>query len=162
MSELTCKQIRTVYTDGACSGNPGAGGWAALICFSDRSQVELTGYSAHTTNNQMEMQAAIAALEFIGRHLAEHPQTQPIALFTDSKYLLDGISKWIKNWKRNNWQTSTKQAVKNQDLWQSLDRLITQLKPQVKVEWHWVAGHSGNPGNDRCDFLARSQITQRN
>ncbi|MDX1977477.1 MAG: ribonuclease HI [Pseudanabaenaceae cyanobacterium bins.68] len=154
--QQTAKQIIEIYTDGACSGNPGAGGWASLICFSDGTQTELCGRSSHTTNNQMEMQAAIAALEFLNQHLIQYPQPQVIPLFTDSKYLIDGVSKWIKNWKRNNWQTSTKQAVKNQELWQALDALLTQ----VKVEWRWVAGHSGNPGNERCDLLARNQIGQ--
>jgi ribonuclease HI len=135
------KSIASIYTDGACSGNPGAGGWGTLINFSDGTVEELSGSSRQTTNNQMEMQAAIAALEY----LSAHPQPDSIPLYTDSKYV---------NWKRNNWKTSSKQPVKNQELWQHLDR----LNSQHKVQWNWVEGHSGNPGNERCDAIARQQI----
>jgi len=147
------KSIASIYTDGACSGNPGAGGWGTLINFSDGTVEELSGSSRQTTNNQMEMQAAIAALEY----LTENPQSVAIPLYTDSKYVIDGVSKWVKNWKRNNWQTSSKQAVKNQELWQHLD----QLNSNTKVQWHWVEGHSGNPGNERCDAIARQQIYRK-
>jgi ribonuclease HI len=149
-SKSNQKKIIDIYTDGACSGNPGAGGWGTLIKFNDGTVKELSGSSKQTTNNQMEMQAAIAALEY----LSEHPQSESITLYTDSKYLIDGVSKWVKNWKRNNWKTSSKEAVKNQAQWQILDR----LNEEAKVQWRWVAGHSGNPGNERCDEIARQQI----
>jgi len=142
--------IKSIYTDGACSGNPGKGGWGMRANFSNGSVHEMGGGNANTTNNQMELQGAIAALEYF----SQHPQSEPIQLFTDSKYVIDGITKWIKGWKKNGWQTSTKQPVKNKELWQLLDQLNS-----AQVSWHWVEGHAGDPNNERCDAIARSYTT---
>ena len=136
-----------IWTDGACSGNPGPGGWGVVIHFSDGSTKELGGGLRETTNNQMELQGAIAALEF----LASHKQSTPVDLYTDSKYVLDGITKWIKGWKKNGWKTKDNKPVKNQEFWQQLDPLNTS-----NIRWHWVEGHSGDPDNERCDAIARS------
>lgn len=135
-----------IFTDGACSGNPGPGGWGALLRFGDVER-ELSGGEAATTNNRMEMMAAIMALEALKR-----PCT--VRLFTDSIYLCDGITKWIHGWKRNGWKTADKKPVKNVDLWQ---RLSTALGTHG-IEWHWVKGHAGHPENERADALARSEI----
>ncbi|MEE3718787.1 ribonuclease HI [Tumidithrix elongata RA019] len=143
-------QITSIHTDGACSKNPGPGGWGVVVHFGDGSVKELGGGTKDTTNNQMEMQAAIAALEFY----AKQGQTQPITLYTDSKYVIDGITKWIKGWKKNGWQTKDNKPVKNQELWQILDRLNSS-----KIQWEWVQGHSGDPDNERCDEIARSYST---
>lgn len=140
-------KIQSIYTDGACSGNPGPGGWGTVIYFADSSVHELGGGERHTTNNRMEMQAAIAALEF----LAASGQTEPILLYTDSEYVKNGITQWIKGWKKKGWKTSTGKPVLNPDLWQKLDALNS---PQV--EWRYVRGHSGNAGNERCDTIARA------
>lgn len=145
------KQIISIYSDGACTGNPGAGGWGVVINFSDGTKQELGGGAAYTTNNQMELQGAIAGLE-VWQKLVP---LQPVQVFTDSKYVIDGITKWIKGWKQNNWRTASKQPVKNQELWQNLDRLN-----QAQVSWHWVKGHNGDPDNERCDAIARSQINR--
>lgn len=139
--------IDKIYTDGACSGNPGPGGWGTVIYFSDGSIHELGGFDAQTTNNRMEMQAAIAGLEF----LTASQQTQPIILYTDSEYLKNGITQWIHGWKKKGWKTSTGKPVLNQDLWQLLDKLNSK-----QVEWRYVRGHAGNEGNERCDAIARS------
>ena len=136
----------TVFTDGACSGNPGPGGWGAILKFGDIEK-ELKGGEAHTTNNRMELMAAIAALEALKRPCL-------VDLHTDSQYMRDGIMKWINNWKRNGWRTADKKPVKNVDLWQRLD---TALKPH-DVRWHWVKGHAGNALNERADELAREAI----
>ncbi|AFY75136.1 ribonuclease HI [Synechococcus sp. PCC 7502] len=144
-------KITTIYTDGACSGNPGAGGWGVVINFSDGSRRELRGRKAFTTNNQMELEGAIAGLRF----WQELDPDQSVKLFTDSKYVIDGITKWIKGWKQNNWRTASKQPVKNQELWQILDQLNS-----AKVSWHWVQGHSGDQDNERCDAIARDQISR--
>jgi ribonuclease HI len=140
-------QIESIYTDGACSGNPGVGGWGVVVYFSDRSVWELGGREPQTTNNRMEMQAAIAALKF----LQESGQTQPIALYTDSEYLKKGITEWVRGWKRKNWKTAAGKPVLNQDLWELLDTLNTP-----NVSWKYVRGHAGNEGNERCDAIARS------
>ena len=140
-------KIISIHTDGACSKNPGPGGWGAVIHFSDGSTKELGGGIRETTNNQMELQGAIAALEF----LATHQQSTSVDLYTDSKYVLDGITKWIKGWKKNGWQTKDNKPVKNQEFWQQLDRFNNP-----NVRWHWVEGHSGDPDNERCDAIARS------
>lgn len=145
------KQIISIYSDGACTGNPGPGGWGVVINFSDGAKLELGGGAKYTTNNQMELQGAIAGLE-VWQNLTP---PQPVQVFTDSKYVIDGITKWIKVWKQNNWRTASKQIVKNQQLWQSLDHLNTN-----QVSWHWVKGHNGDPDNERCDAIARSQINQ--
>ena len=139
--------ITRIYTDGACSKNPGPGGWGVLVHFEDGSTKELGGGVGHTTNNQMEMQAALSALEF----LAEHSPSQRVTLYTDSRYLIDGITKWIKGWKKNGWQTKDKEPVKNRDLWQKIDELNS-----AQIHWEWVRGHAGDEGNERCDQIARS------
>ena len=141
--------IVSIHTDGACSKNPGPGGWGVVVHFADGSIKEIGGGIRDTTNNQMELQGAIAALEF----LALQPQSQPIDLYTDSKYVLDGITKWIKGWKKNGWQTKDRKPVKNQEYWQKLDQLNAS-----NVRWHWVEGHSGDPDNERCDAIARSYV----
>ena len=139
------KQV-IIYTDGACRGNPGPGGWGALIRF-DSVEKEIFGGQANTTNNQMELSAAIEGLSIL---------TEPcnVELFTDSKYVMDGITQWIRNWKKNNWRTAAKKDVKNKELWQKLDKLITEHQ----VQWHWVKGHSGDAGNEAADLLANKGI----
>jgi ribonuclease HI len=135
-----------IYTDGACSGNPGPGGWAALLR-KGMIEKEISGGEAATTNNRMEMMAAIEALETLRR-----PTT--VRLHTDSGYLRDGITKWIHGWKRNGWKTADRKPVKNEDLWR---RLETAMAPH-RVEWLWVKGHSGHPENERVDALARAEV----
>ena len=132
-----------IYTDGACSGNPGPGGWGAIL-MAGSARKELNGGEANTTNNRMELMAAISALEALKRSSA-------VELFTDSNYVKDGISKWIQGWKRNGWRTADKSPVKNAELWQRLD--AARLKHQVT--WRWVKGHAGHPENERADQLAR-------
>ncbi len=136
----------TIYTDGACSGNPGSGGWGALMQFGAHER-ELKGGEPQTTNNRMELFAAIAALEALKR-----PCT--VNLHTDSTYLRDGITKWIINWKRNGWKTAAKKPVKNVDLWQRLEAAIQRHE----IAWHWVKGHAGDPGNEAADALARQGL----
>jgi len=136
----------TVYTDGACSGNPGPGGWGAILTFGDHEK-ELMGGEAHTTNNRMELMAAISALEALKRPCA-------VELHTDSEYLKNGITGWIKNWKKNGWRTADKKPVKNIDLWQRLDAALSAHE----VRWHWVKGHAGHAMNERADALAREGI----
>jgi len=136
----------TIYTDGACSGNPGPGGWGALLQFGEHER-ELKGGERNTTNNRMELTAAIAALETLKRTCKVH-------LHTDSTYLRDGITSWIHNWKRNGWRTTAKNPVKNVDLWQRLDEAIQSHD----IEWHWIKGHAGNPGNEAADALARQGL----
>lgn len=136
----------TIYTDGACSGNPGQGGWGAVLFYLGHKK-EISGYSASSTNNIMELTAAIEALKLLKKKCN-------IQLFTDSKYLIDGITGWIFNWERNNWRTASKQPVKNKELWQELQSL-TALH---QIKWNWVKGHSDNEFNERCDQLARKAI----
>ena len=131
------------YTDGACSGNPGPGGWGAILRFNGKTK-EMSGGEADTTNNRMELMAAIAALNGL-REACE------VDLYTDSNYVRDGISSWIEGWKRNGWKTAAKQPVKNAELWQQLD----EARRRHKVTWHWVKGHAGHPDNERADELAR-------
>ncbi len=138
-----------IFTDGACSGNPGPGGWGAILRFGS-AEKELSGGEAETTNNRMEMMAAIQALEALTRPVK-------VALYTDSTYLKDGITKWIKGWRRNGWKTAAKKPVKNMDLWQRLERA---LEPH-EVAWHWVKGHAGHPENERADELARMEIVRQ-
>ncbi|MEQ9519854.1 MAG: ribonuclease HI [Parvibaculum sp.] len=133
-----------IYTDGACSGNPGPGGWGALLVF-EGTEKELFGGEPDTTNNRMEMRAAIEALNALKAGCI-------VRLHTDSTYLKDGITKWIFNWKKNGWKTSAKKPVKNADLWQSLEDAIERHQ----MEWHWVKGHDGHPENERADGLARA------
>ena len=130
-----------VYTDGACKGNPGDGGWGALIINGSENK-ELYGGEKNTTNNRMELMAVIRAIESIDR-------IQDVTIFTDSTYVQKGISEWIINWKRNGWKSSNKQPVKNQDLWVRLDSLNSE-----QITWQWVKGHSGHIENDRADYLA--------
>jgi ribonuclease HI len=132
-----------IYTDGACSGNPGPGGWGAVMEWSG-TEKELHGGEPATTNNRMELMAAIQALEALNR-------PAEVTLYTDSKYLLDGITKWIKGWQRNGWKTAAKQPVKNADLW----RRLTEAIDGHDIDWKWVKGHAGDPGNERADELAR-------
>ena len=134
------------FTDGACSGNPGPGGWGALLRIGGRER-ELSGGDPATTNNRMEMMAAISALEAL-----KFPCI--VDLHTDSKYLQDGISKWIHGWKRNGWRTADKKPVKNIDLWQRLEEALKRHQ----VHWHWVKGHAGHAMNERADQLARDAI----
>jgi len=135
-----------IYTDGACRGNPGPGGWAALLSFGEREK-ELAGAEEHTTNNRMELTAVIRALEALKRPVEAR-------VFTDSEYVRRGITEWVSSWKARGWKTADRKPVKNQDLWEELDRLASQHK----IEWHWVKGHSGVPGNERVDRLANQAI----
>ncbi|MCC6919013.1 MAG: ribonuclease HI [Alphaproteobacteria bacterium] len=138
----------TIYTDGACSGNPGPGGWGAILMWGEATK-ELSGGETLTTNNRMELMAAIAALEALKRH-AE------VELHTDSRYVMDGITKWIAGWKRNGWKTADKKPVKNDDLWRRLD----EARTRHDVAWRWVRGHNGHELNERADALARSAIVR--
>lgn len=141
----------TVYTDGACSGNPGRGGWGVLILSDGAADpVELCGGEPHTTNNRMELLAAISALE-------ELPAGSVVTLWTDSQYVRNGISSWMAKWKRNGWRTAALQPVKNVDLWQRLDAAASTHQ----VEWRWVRGHVGVDGNERADELARRGMAQQ-
>jgi ribonuclease HI len=135
-----------IYTDGACKGNPGPGGWGALILQGDTKN-EIYGGEANTTNNRMEIMAVIRALRTIN---AENE----ITVFTDSTYVQKGINEWIAKWKINGWRTSNKKEVKNKDLWVQLDNLTSQLR----INWIWVKGHSGHPENDRADYLANKGV----
>jgi ribonuclease HI len=150
----TLPAIQAIYTDGACSGNPGPGGWGTVIYFDDGSVHELGGYVAQTTNNRMEIQAAIAGLQF----LLSTQQTTPVELFTDSEYTKKGITQWIAGWKRRGWQTAAKKPVLNQDLWKQLDQVNQAAQAQTgqPVQWTYVRGHAGNEGNERCDAIARA------
>jgi ribonuclease HI len=135
-----------IYTDGACRGNPGPGGWGALLLFGERER-EISGAEAQTTNNRMELTAVIRALEALKRPVEG-------AIYTDSQYVRQGVLEWMPNWKARGWKTADKKPVKNQDLWQTLDALVALHK----LEWHWVKGHSGNVGNERVDELANRAI----
>jgi ribonuclease HI len=150
MNELpmAAGQTVTIHTDGACSGNPGPGGWGAILHWGDQER-ELQGGETMTTNNRMELMAAIAALEALKR-----PVTADI--HTDSQYLRNGIMQWINNWKRNGWRTASKEPVKNVDLWKRLDAALGAHK----VRWHWVKGHAGHDLNERADELARAAIAE--
>jgi ribonuclease HI len=135
-----------IYTDGACRGNPGPGGWAAVLTAGSREK-EITGAENHTTNNRMELQAVIGALQALTR-------PAEVRLYTDSQYVRRGVLEWLPQWKARGWRTANKGAVKNQDLWQLLDQEVVKHR----IEWHWVPGHSGIPGNERCDALANAAI----
>ncbi len=135
-----------IYSDGACFGNPGPGGWAGVLLYDGR-RMEISGGAEHTTNNRMELQAAIESLKAL-----EEPCEAEF--YTDSQYLQQGISSWIEKWKKNSWRTAAKQPVKNEDLWRELDRLAQRHR----VNWHWLRGHVGARENERADSLARSEI----
>ena len=132
-----------IYTDGGCRGNPGVGGWGVWLRYGEHDK-KLSGAERETTNNRMELTAAIRALE------ALKTPNIPVELYTDSKYVMTGINEWIHNWKAKGWKTAGKKPVKNADLWQVLDA----LNQQFEVHWHWVKGHSGDPGNEMADELA--------
>ena len=136
----------TIYTDGACSGNPGKGGWGAILIYAKEKKY-MSGSKQLTTNNQMELTATIEALKAILK-------PSNIALYTDSQYVKNGITSWIFNWKKNGWKTAAKKPVKNKDLWKELDDLVKNHS----VDWEWVRGHSGNPGNEKADKLANKGI----
>ena len=135
-----------IYTDGACKGNPGVGGWGALILQDDKN-IELFGGENETTNNRMELMAVIMALK-------EMSSSEELTIYTDSTYVQKGISEWIKNWKLNNWRSSNKKPVKNKDLWMQLD----EASYARKINWQWVKGHAGNEGNEKADELANKGV----
>ena len=139
----------TIYTDGACSGNPGIGGWGAVILENQNNEIYLNGGDDDTTNNKMELTAAIEALKYF-------KEQKKIKIITDSKYVKDGIQSWIQNWKKNGWKTSAKKPVKNKTLWMELDELITRHN----ITWEWVKGHNGNKYNEKADYLARRYIEE--
>jgi len=135
-----------LYTDGACSGNPGPGGWGALLIFGDH-QRELSGGDPETTNNRMELQAVIEGMRALKRRV-------PVTIYTDSTYVMKGMTEWIANWKARGWKTAAKKPVKNEDLWRALDEALAGHD----VQWQWVKGHAGDPGNEAADALARGAI----
>lgn len=145
MNPLRKKSVE-IFTDGACSGNPGPGGWGALLRY-QQVEKELSGFDPMTTNNRMEMAAVIEALRAL-------KEPCDVVICTDSQYLRNGITSWIHKWKRNGWRTSGKEPVKNKDLWEALD----EAAQSHSVEWKWVKGHAGHPENERCDALARQAI----
>ncbi|GAA4660381.1 ribonuclease HI [Bartonella pachyuromydis] len=145
---LSQQKIVEIYTDGACSGNPGVGGWGAILRWNGHER-ELYGGEAHTTNNQMELMAAISALKALKEPCL-------VDLYTDSIYVRNGISTWLEGWKKNNWRTTSKSPVKNIELWQALEDVCSRHT----VRWHWVKGHAGHPDNERADALARKAITK--
>ena len=136
----------TLYTDGACRGNPGPGGWGVWLKYGDHER-EMHGGEKETTNNRMELMAAIKGLEAI-------KGSCQVELYTDSKYVLQGITEWMANWKKNNWKTAAKKPVKNVDLW----RLLAEERARHQINWHWVKGHDGNPGNEKADELENRGI----
>lgn len=135
-----------IYTDGACSGNPGKGGWGAILKYGDHTK-EISGYAELTTNNKMELQAVIEALKLIKKDY-------DIEIFTDSSYVKNGITSWINTWKLNNWKTSKRESVKNKELWLELD----ELRQKYNINWNWVKGHADDEINNRVDELARLEI----
>ena len=139
-----------IYTDGACSGNPGIGGWGVVIIKNENEPILLKGGEQLTTNNRMELTAAINAIKYFN-----NPES--IEIITDSKYVKEGIESWIVNWKRNGWKTKAKKPVKNKDLWIELDNLISKHK----INWNWTKGHAGNKYNEKADFLARRFIEEK-
>lgn len=141
----------TIYTDGACKGNPGPGGWGAILRSQGHLEKELFGGEILTTNNRMEMTAVIEALSALKRPC-------DIALYIDSKYVLQGMTEWLPSWKARGWKTAAKQPVKNVDLWQKLDALVNA--GGHTIEWYWVKGHAGDPGNERADALANRGVMQ--
>jgi ribonuclease HI len=142
---MTVKQVE-IFTDGACSGNPGPGGWGAILRWNGQER-ELSGGEANSTNNRMELTAAIKALEALKENCT-------VSLYSDSSYVRDGIKTWIHGWKKNGWRTADKKPVKNAELWQALDA----ARARHNVEFHWIRGHAGHPENERCDELARQAL----
>ena len=142
------KEIVVIYTDGACSGNPGPGGWGALLQYKGKSK-ELCGGESQTTNNRMELTAAIEAINSLKGDAV-------IELHTDSTYVKDGVTKWMMNWKKNGWKTAAKKPVKNKDLWLALDDAIARHH----IKWKWVKGHAGDPGNEKADELANAGMVK--
>jgi|TARA_Y100000994_G_C15345230_1_gene298211 ribonuclease HI len=143
------EKILNIYTDGACKGNPGIGGWGAILKYGN-TEKEIKGFSKETTNNIMELTAVIKALESLSRSCN-------IIITTDSNYVKNGITDWINNWKKNGWKTAKKQPVKNKDLWVSLDKLVAKHS----ITWKWIKGHSGHPENERADQLANEAIISK-
>ena len=139
-----------VFSDGACSGNPGPGGWGAIVAFPDGRRQELNGYEAPTTNNRMELMGVLEGLSLV-------PSDSRLTLFSDSQYVINGAKSWVDGWKRKGWKTSSGGHVLNRDLWECLDAERSRLK----VRWEWVRGHAGHPENERCDQLARDAIAAR-
>jgi ribonuclease HI len=149
MAEQPTEKVVDVYTDGACSGNPGPGGWGAVLSYDGHEKEIYGGEPEATTNNRMELMAAIRALESLKRPVS-------VRLHTDSTYVRSGITSWLASWKRNGWRTASKQPVKNADLWQRLELAVEQHQ----VQWLWVKGHNGNEGNERADALANRGVTE--
>jgi ribonuclease HI len=149
MLDAVADQVVEIYTDGACSGNPGPGGWGALLRYGTREKELCGGEATPTTNNRMELMAPIRALESLTR-----PAT--VRLYTDSSYVRNGIMSWVPRWKTNGWRTADKQPVKNVDLWQLLEAAVARHE----IEWHWVKGHSGHPENERADRLAAQGLRE--
>jgi ribonuclease HI len=148
-------EIQSLYGDGACKGNPGTGGWGAVAYFTDGSVTEMGGREPATTNNRMEMQAAIEAMKFF----IQSGQTTPCTLYTDSEYVIKGVTSWLKGWKSRGWKTAAGKPVLNQDLWEVLDELSSTIRLQSQgkpLRWEHVKGHAGNVGNERCDVIASS------
>jgi len=145
---MTDQDIVTIYTDGACKGNPGPGGWGVYFSYKSK-QKSLHGGEAETTNNRMELMAAIQALETLKRPCR-------VKLYTDSKYVLQGITEWMENWKKRGWKTAARKPVKNEDLWRRLDEALQRHQ----VEWEWVRGHTGDIGNEKADQLANKGVEE--
>jgi len=148
LTDANLTQAIEIYTDGACRGNPGPGGWGALL-ISGKHQKTMHGGEPETTNNRMELTAAIEALTALKGHSS-------VILYTDSKYVMDGINDWMPNWKKRGWKTAAKKPVKNKDLWQALD----DATQRHEIDWRWVKGHDGNPGNEKADELANLGIDE--
>jgi ribonuclease HI len=142
---MTTESKIEIYTDGACLGNPGPGGWGAILLYGDHRK-EISGAEVQTTNNRMELRAVIESLKLL-------KNSSELTIYTDSKYVIDGISSWIKGWKKNGWRTANRQPVKNAELWQQLDEEVTKHK----IKWQWVKGHAGNHFNEIVDQLARKE-----
>lgn len=146
---MTNKPIIHIFVDGACRGNPGPGGWGAILRYGEHEK-ELSGFEPMTTNNRMELTAAIMALASLKKNCTVH-------VLTDSQYVQLGVTKWLQGWKARGWKNASKEPVKNQDLWQKLDQLLNQHQ----IHWEWVRGHSGHPENERADTLARMAIDEQ-
>ena len=142
MTDQPCNLV-TIFTDGSCLSNPGPGGWAAILRWRDNEK-EIVGQEADTTNNRMELKATIMGLNAVTRAL-------PSAIYTDSRYVMNGVQDWMPRWKENGWKTASKKTVANKDLWQQLDKAVSRHN----ITWYWVKGHAGNEANERCDQLAR-------